>query len=532
MNNNLVLSENKPLTDKQEEAILMLHILPAVEEFAARVKNKLAYCPRERLWMSYGGKCWAEDPGAEVFHAEFKAMTKEMMLDAVNMPDPKMKAEAIRAAIRLETKYATQFERYAKRELVVDRAQFDRLPHLINCQTGTINLKTGKIQDHRAEDYLMNCAPVKYREDAECPLYEQTLREITGEIRLPWQTQDKTDDEQRNARELQAAINRFFGLALTGEVRDHIVPLWQGEGRNGKSMLLNIAVRILGIKEEGGYTGRVDKGVLTRRKNDGLEAKREIENLRGVRLAIANEPDSTKDWDAEFIKDLSGERIQKGRGIGRDAVTFVASHKLIITMNNSPKLTETGKAMEGRLLLFPFNTSFLGHEKEGLEEALAAEAEGIFALWVREAVEYYRSGLLKPDVVRMATRKFLDKANTVQSFFAECVDITRNTTGDKILASVLFDRYREWCAGEFAEPAGLQQFAGVAKGLVPLVKKPSNKLTFYGIQLKPVEVEVEVEDQAGSNVLYGQFRPNIPPASMSGKPGASAYQPQADEMVI
>src|SRR5262245_14178563 len=177
-------------TNTVTEALNTLEIFPHVAEFAHRFKRELGYEQTMKTWLAYDGVCWREDTGGVGFHRCFKRYVIDALKDSAEISDPRMRAERQREINRLETRHSWLFESYAKREMPVKRSDFDTQPHLLNVLNGTLDFKAKVLREHRPEDKLMNCAPIEYREDAECPRFQHFLREITGEIRLPWQDRD------------------------------------------------------------------------------------------------------------------------------------------------------------------------------------------------------------------------------------------------------------------------------------------------------------------------------------------------------
>jgi putative DNA primase/helicase len=45
---------------------------------------------------------------------------------------------------------------------------FDRDPWLFNCPNGTLELRTGKLREHRREDHITKLCPTEYHPGAEC----------------------------------------------------------------------------------------------------------------------------------------------------------------------------------------------------------------------------------------------------------------------------------------------------------------------------------------------------------------------------
>jgi putative DNA primase/helicase len=68
----------------------------------------------------------------------------------------------------------------AKPLIAVDVAQLDACPFLLNVQNGTIDLRTGDLQDHDPRDLITKIAPVAFDPAAKCPRWKGFLKEVCG----------------------------------------------------------------------------------------------------------------------------------------------------------------------------------------------------------------------------------------------------------------------------------------------------------------------------------------------------------------
>lgn len=104
--------------------------------------------------------------------------------------------------------------------MAADHADFDADPWLLNCQNGTIDLRTGELREHRRDDLITKVAPVEYDPNAQAPIFAGFLERI-----IP------------NA-DIRGFVQRAFGMALAGEIRDNVLIILHGTGANGKSTLV------------------------------------------------------------------------------------------------------------------------------------------------------------------------------------------------------------------------------------------------------------------------------------------------------
>jgi phage/plasmid-associated DNA primase len=164
----------------------------------------------------------------------------------------------------------------------VQPGQLDQDPWLFNVPNGTIELKTGKLREHRQADYITKICPTKYNAAAICPTWKKFLNDILQDA------------------DLVTYLQRFFGYCLTGSVQEQIIVIFTGQGSNGKTTLIKVICRILGP----------DYSVYTREellsKGGGERHLTELASLFGKRLAVIMETDEETTINEARLKRLTG----------------------------------------------------------------------------------------------------------------------------------------------------------------------------------------------------------------------------------
>jgi len=89
------------------------------------------------------------------------------------------------------------------KRLATTAADYDRGPFLLTLGNGTLDLRTGKVQDFRPDDLITRATDVVYSESAECPRWLRFLDEIFAA------------DKQ-----LVNFVRRAVGYSLTGDTRE------------------------------------------------------------------------------------------------------------------------------------------------------------------------------------------------------------------------------------------------------------------------------------------------------------------------
>ena len=95
-----------------------------------------------------------------------------------------------------------------------------------------VNLVTGEKVEHNYSHYATNKLSFNYDETADCPLWENTLRQI-------WR--DDADFEEKIL-----LLQEYFGYSLARDVSFQVMLWLMGEGDNGKSLILSVVELVVG----------------------------------------------------------------------------------------------------------------------------------------------------------------------------------------------------------------------------------------------------------------------------------------------
>ena len=164
-------------------------------------------------------------------------------------------------------------------------------PWSFNCPNGTIDLRTGLLRPHRREDLITQLCPVEFDPEALCPLWDGTLELFfAGDAGMI------------------GYFRRIVGYAMTGVIRDHILPVAYGLGANGKSTMLGTLLGVFGPD----YAMKCPPDLLMARKSDGHPTERA--DLFGKRLVVAIESEEGRRLNEPMVKELTGgDRIRARR---------------------------------------------------------------------------------------------------------------------------------------------------------------------------------------------------------------------------
>ncbi|HHT84843.1 MAG TPA: DNA primase [Firmicutes bacterium] len=389
--------------------------------------DEILFCYPWNTWLVWNGKRWQRDETGEI-DRKAEATVRSIYAEAANEPDRERRFEIV--------KHAKQSESAAKIKAMIDRAknrrpavpdQFDRDTFLLNCQNGTIDLRTGELREHNKNDLITKISPAKYDLSSgefdlekEAPLWDKFLRRVTN------------DDP-----ELMSFLQRAAGYALTGDTSEHCLFFLHGDGRNGKSVFLNTLEYVLG---DYGSVARPDV-LMAKKYGDGIP--NEIAALVGVRFVSTTETGSGKRFAEAMLKQYTGGDTISARFLHAEFFTFKPQFKIFLASNHKPVIRGQDVAIWERIYLIPFTAYIPPEERDKkLGEKLQKEADGILRWAVEGCLMWQRDGLNPPDIVRAATEEYKREMDVLGEFIEDRCYLSataRATSAD------LWKEYLDWC---------------------------------------------------------------------------------------
>lgn len=381
-------------------------------------------------WFTWDGARWAEDERGAASVAVF-ATLRAALEEAVDLPT-KPRDELHSDVRRCETaagvdgvlKLASVLAAFAA--VVSD---LDADVYLLNTASGTFDLRTGNLRPADPLDRITKVTGAGYDPGATCEGWQKFLTEA-----LP----------DNDVREF---LRRLMGLSLVGKVVEHVLPIFTGTGRNGKGTF----VRTIGAAF-GDYAIEAEPELFLAR--DRAHPTGQLD-LRGIRLATCQETDEGKRLAVATVKRLTGGDPIRARAMRQDFVEFLPSHLPVMITNHLPKVPADDPALWARLLVVPFNESFLGREDTGLGDRLELELPGVLAWAVAGYTDYLGQRLNAPAAVTAATKSYQLNSDALAQFIED-----RCLTGASYYtkSSDLWHAWTEWCRGGSEEPGNQRRF--------------------------------------------------------------------------
>ena len=291
-------------------------------------------------------------------------------------------------------------------EIFITDKDLDAHPNLLNVRNGVIDLETGRLHPHAPELYLTRQAPIIYNPRCRPVRFQKFLEEILPDV------------------DTRAAVMRFLGYALTGEIREHAALFVKGSGANGKGTLFHLLLKILG---DFATTMRFETFALRPVPRDADAPTPEFAKLVRRRLALIDElPENFRLDPATFKNTTGGDPIPYRHLHHDSSINRNPTHKLIFCGNFLPDLRNASDpGLERRLRVVDFPVQFLGEKADKtLEATLSSEQEitGALTLLVEQARLYYREGLLESTAMKEEKLDYLAQNDWLKDFVAEnCV---------------------------------------------------------------------------------------------------------------
>jgi putative DNA primase/helicase len=239
--------------------------------FADKYAAELRYVAKWGTWLRYRGTRWEIDETYDIFSLARK-LWRQIALTTQGKEAKDIASASTVAAV----------ERLARsdRRIAATVDQWDADPWLLNTPAGVVDLRTGKMRKHKAEDYLTKITAVAPK--GKCLKFRKFLKRIfTGDAAMI------------------KYMQRVLGYGLTGKTNEHALFFCYGTGANGKGVLFNTARGIWGS-----YHQTAALTTFTASRNE--QHPTELAMLRGARLVTCTETEEGARWAETKIKTLTG----------------------------------------------------------------------------------------------------------------------------------------------------------------------------------------------------------------------------------
>lgn len=374
-----------------------------------------------------------------------KATARAIQVEGNSITDKDERSKVIRHGLKSEAapRIAAMLNLARSDERLVRPVEgLDADPFLLTCLNGTVDLRDGELNEHRRSDLITKLAPVEFDPDAAAPRFRQMLDEVIGD------------------QEVIDYLQRAAGYSATGDTREQVIFILEGEGANGKTTFLEALAHPLGD-----YASAAASSTFMTRP--GRSVRSDLARLRGARLVRAAEVEDDARFAEVLLKQMTGGDKLVASYLYKDEFEFRPSFKVWIAANSLPEIRGNDHAIWRRIRRIAF-AQRIKRPDMALPDRLRAEAPGILAWIVEGAVRWHKEGLVPPAKVAEATAHYRSTQDSVGRFVEErCVLEPRG----RVPKADLFAAYERFCEGEGVAPKGRNAFgvsvavlAGVGSG--------------------------------------------------------------------
>jgi putative DNA primase/helicase len=425
--------------------------------------DKLRWCELWSKWLIWDGRRWAIDDSRT-----HELLAKDIV-DRIWREVVKLISEGARdsasalisfAKVAASANGITNMLALARSEagIPIVPNSLDCRPTLLNFTNGTLDLESGILSPHNRTHLITKIVPHDYVPDAKAPRWFNFLDTIFD----------------HNARMI-GFVQRLLGSSLRGEVVEHILPIFYGTGANGKTVLVETELHVVG--SDYGCKGASD--LLLAKRNDSHPTERA--DLHGKRVVFCVETDESRRLAEGLVKELTGGDTIKARRMREDFWSFKPSHTAFLVTNHKPEVRGTDHGLWRRLRLIPFTVTIPPHEQDKLlAEKLKLEACGILVWLVQGYMAWKRDGLDEPPEVSAATDAYRNMMDILTTFIDECCIVAPD---DRVRASDLYSAYFVWARsrGERQKTSTVFGEAMTERGFQ---RRTSNGTWYHGIGLR------------------------------------------------
>lgn len=412
--------------------------------------NHLRYCPEMGRWLSWEGACWTINVDDSAAFTAARAV--------VGALDPTMSKDHAKHKLKSLSRTALESMVALARRNPAMRVGLDLLdadPHALNTPAGIVDLRTGQLTDHTPHGWHTKTAGVGYNRDLAAPGWHRFLQTTFG-----------GDDE------LIRYVQRLAGYAAIGEVSEHVLPFLHGGGQNGKSVLLDVLVDVLGD-----YAITAPSTFLLAGQT---KHETEIARLNGARMVVCSEVNKDSRFDEAKLKLLTGGDKLTGRFMHRDFFDFKPTHTLFLMGNHQPEVSAGGHSFWRRMRLIPFRHAVPADERNPnlARDLVDNEGPAILAWIVAGAVDMLATGIAEPASVSEATEEYAEQEDAVARFLDECCHLG-SAWNIKTKTAAVLARYQRWAKENGERDLNSRTFGRELANRFDIKRIKSNGMPFY-----------------------------------------------------
>ncbi|WP_368488459.1 phage/plasmid primase, P4 family [Clostridium sp. BJN0013] len=376
-------------------------------------------------WFIWSGKYWQPDCVGKI-EVLARSVIKSLQQQGKELPQSTedIKKQVSKFVLRSENdNHIRAMINQARTEHNIVLSEMNKDVYLLNLRNGTLNLKTGELQEHNRKDYITRLVNVDFKPGATCPNWVEFVDKIF-----------------MGNKELIEYIQKSIGYSMTGDANLQCFYILHGQGSNGKGTFMKAVMTILGD-----YSATL-KGNSLMEKIGDEGARGDLAKLEGKYFVCVNELEERKCFDEALVKSLTSgaDEVVPVRRMYEEEFDLHPTFKLWMTTNKLPRIKGTDNGIWRRVRKIPFEYNFENDPEKDehfFENKLMPEMSGILNWALEGCLKWQKEGMKVPDDVKYAIDDYKNEMDPVQRFIDdEC--IVSETC--KVKISELYTCYTDW----------------------------------------------------------------------------------------
>jgi putative DNA primase/helicase len=416
--------ENCPLFEQQEEEIIkdFKEFLPSpiaeeiIKDLEINKNIHIKYIAESGLFYMYDKGVWGV-----VDNNYLKKIIREFLKECNEKWDKNYKINEVYQALKsilLDSNNKNLFN-----------AGYKTKTNLVNIKNGMLDWKDKLLIDHDPEYYSQFQIPIKYEPEAQCPLWEKSLKEWIPE------------------KQARLFLQEYVGYSLIPDNSFQKFLILHGSGNNGKTTMLNVLIRLFDNKN------------ISSMSLDSLTQRFQIINLQDKLVNICSDISSKYLNDTGVLKGIvTGDTLHAEIKFGA-SFNFIPTTRLIFSANELPQANDQNPAWYRRIniISFPnqFNESDPGFDRH-LEDKLTDELQGIFN-WALEGLIRLKENdhFTESDSMKANKQNYKLENDPITAF----IEYETETKAESYeIGSVLYQYYKNYCIANGYKNKSRQKF--------------------------------------------------------------------------
>ena len=339
----------------------------------------LIFAPLWQRWLVWNEGRWDAETGPEQTERRALLVVRAMYAEAAATEDVAERQRLADWAKKSESNGRVQaMLSLAQHMLAHYPREFDIDSYMYKCKNGTLDLRTGRLREHRPEDMVTKFSPVEYDANARLDLWDHFLDTVT-------------DGDQ----EKEAFLQRAIGYSLSGDTREEKLFFVHGGAATGKSTFIEAVRATLGD-----YAVIADFETFLKRREVG-QIRNDIARLHGARFVASVEVDEGKRLAEGLVKVLTGGDSVASRFLYKESFEFRPQFKLWLAANHAPRVRDDDAAIWRRIIRIPFEHEIPEADQDPKVKATLRDPQiagpAIRAWAVKGCLAWQKHGLAVPE---------------------------------------------------------------------------------------------------------------------------------------